>query len=310
MTDRVKVLYIAGAGRTGSTLVERLLGQIDGVFAGGELTFLWEYGLRGRCSCGCMVRECPVWRDVFASAYNGLDNVDVEAMIRLRRRFDSRYLPAMITAPIRRRLLSRLEDYPARVAALYGSIRDVTNSRVIVDSSKEPHYSYILRTQPGLDVRVLHLVRDARAVAYSWRRRREQAGIPGSMMEVRGPAVSAAYFTVSNIATELLWSRNPKRYTRVRYEDLLRDAHGFGDRLSELMDESLDLRGVLPDGRRAETASTHSVWGNPNRFEVGAVELREDNEWKRKMSSNARLASTVLNAPLLHRYGYPLRAPR
>ena len=35
--ERVKVLYIAGSGRSGSTILDRILGQLDGFFSVGEL---------------------------------------------------------------------------------------------------------------------------------------------------------------------------------------------------------------------------------------------------------------------------------
>jgi hypothetical protein len=151
----------------------------------------------------------------------------------------------------------------------------------------------------------MHLVRDPRAVAFSWARRREQKGIPGSMMEVRRPSVSAAYYAVSNAATELLWARRTDRYLRVRYEDFITDPAAVGDRLSALTGETIDLRAALPDGRHGRVDATHSAWGNPNRFDTGPVELRPDNEWKRRMRASDRLVVTALNSPFLPRYDYP-----
>lgn len=45
MTAEVKVLYIAGWGRSGSTILDNVLGQVEGFFSGGELSYLWERGL-------------------------------------------------------------------------------------------------------------------------------------------------------------------------------------------------------------------------------------------------------------------------
>ena len=302
MPSPVKVLYIAGAGRTGSTLLEKMLGQLDGVFAGGELTFMWEYALRGRCSCGRDLVDCPVWRSIFATAYGGFDGVDAAELVRLRRRCDSRTLPLLAIRPARRRLLDRLGPFPATVERLYRAISSVTGCRVIVDSSKEPHYAWLLRNRTDLDVRVLHLVRDPRAVAYSWSKRREQAGIPGTLMEQRSSAVSATYYAVSNAAAELLLAS--ANYRRVRYEDAIADPLAFGRVVGELMDESLDLSSVLPDGRSGTVHETHSAWGNPNRFETGAITLRLDDAWRERATPrNARVVE-VLNGPFLRRYGY------
>ena len=40
-----RVLFIAGTGRSGSTLLERLLGQIPEVAPLGEVVHLWERGV-------------------------------------------------------------------------------------------------------------------------------------------------------------------------------------------------------------------------------------------------------------------------
>jgi hypothetical protein len=71
--------------------------------------------------------------------------------------------------------------------------------------------------------------------------------------------------------------------------------------------EPIDLRSVLPDGRRGRVHGTHSLWGNPNRFESGPIELRIDDEWTGKLGGAPRAAATVLNGPYLVKYGYPLR---
>ena len=65
MSDQ-KVLYIGGFGRSGSTLVERILGQLPGFCSAGEIVFLWQRGLiDGQlCGCGVPVPECEFWSRV------------------------------------------------------------------------------------------------------------------------------------------------------------------------------------------------------------------------------------------------------
>ena len=63
------VLYIAGTGRSGSTVLAAILGEVEGVFAAGEVRYLWQRGLvEGRlCGCGVPVAECPLWSAVLAT---------------------------------------------------------------------------------------------------------------------------------------------------------------------------------------------------------------------------------------------------
>jgi hypothetical protein len=52
---------------------------------------------------------------------------------------------------------------------------------------------------------------------------------------------------------------------------------------------------------------THSVSGNPNRFQTGPIELRPDSEWRHSLGAAHRALVTAVTWPLLLRYGYPVR---
>lgn len=306
--DPLKVLYIGGTGRTGSTLLEKVLGQMDGTFAAGEMTWLW-YSLNGggRCSCGEVLEECAVWRQVFDRAFGGIDQVDPAELFELRKRFDSRYLPLMVNKAGNDRLVGRLGPLPELLERLYLAIAETTNSRLIIDSSKEPHYSFILRSRPRLDLYFLHLVRDPRAIAFSWARHRPEAGFNGRVdLERRGPALSAVYHDVSNVASEIMWRGRTDRYLRLRYEDFVADPAGAIRAIGDFVQEPFDTTGVL-DGNVAHLRPIHSAWGNPNRFDGGDVTIRPDSAWVDKMRPSDRIISTILTSPVAVRYGYPLR---
>src|SRR5207248_2851202 len=67
------VLYIAGAGRSATTLVGNILNQVEGCFCAGELRHLWREGAprsgapAGACGCGRCLPDCPVWSRVLAT---------------------------------------------------------------------------------------------------------------------------------------------------------------------------------------------------------------------------------------------------
>lgn len=318
MTGRVPVLYVGGTGRTGSTVLDRMLGNVPGVFAAGEVTWLW-FALRagGRCACGERHVDCPVWGPALAATFpdasrrhGGLAEV-ADEMFALRRRFDSRYLPMMAIPGAGDRLMRRLGPYPARVAALYRNLAELTGASLIVDSSKEPHYSTILASQESLDLRFLHLVRHPLATAYSWGRRRTELGFGvGHEMERRGAVSAAVYYDVSNVAADALWAREVDRYLRVRYEDLVDDPEGVLTRIGAFVD--LDLDPEVAMGRVAADdgggVSGHAAWGNPNRFATGPVVLRNDDEWQRLADPGLRTWTARLAGPVARRYGYVVGA--
>lgn len=312
-TTPLPVLYIGGTGRTGSTILANILAQYDECFSGGELAYLWRFGLDddGLCGCGELLRRCPVWMAIFESAYGGLDRVDGAEMVRLRRRFDSRYLPLMVHRGLSDRLLRRAGEFPATVERLYHGIREATGRPVVVDTSKEPHYSAILRSRPSLDVHFLHLVRDARSVAASWRPKNAERGLrrPDAHMEQRGSLVASAYFDVSNVAAELMWSRRRDRYLFLRYEDFLARPTETIRQIGRFVGLELEPERVLRDGI-LHLGATHTAWGNPNRMDSGEIPLARADRWPPRLTVAQRSAVTALTAPLLAHYGYPLRSSR
>ena len=145
--QRPTVLYIGGLGRSGSTLLERMLGQVDGVVAVGEIVHLIERGLVGDedCGCGLPFHQCPFWTDVGAKAFGGWDGVVGRDWLALKERVDrNRFIPLMVVAILpayRRDLLHHTE----RLQRLYEAIAEVSGADVIVDSSKHASTAFMLR---------------------------------------------------------------------------------------------------------------------------------------------------------------------
>jgi hypothetical protein len=306
-SGRVKVLYVVGLGRSGSTILSNSLGQIGGYFSAGELNFIWKHNvLEDRlCGCGRAFHECPVWTRVIDEAFGGMDGVDPREMMRLQASGTrTRHIPLMLTGRGERMLKERLEKLLTNYRRLYEAISSVTGSRVIVDSSKEPAHGYAMSLVPGVDFRVVHLIRDPRAAAYSWLKKKPQPDSEEIEHMVRfSPTKSSVLWDAWNASAEALWRRTPERYLRLRYEDFVTDPRASLERILGLVGVTAEL--PLAGEREVRLGVSHTVSGNPNRFETGAVELRPDREWISKMNPRDRTLVTALTLPLLPRYGYP-----
>ncbi|MFV2019064.1 sulfotransferase family protein [Micromonospora sp. LOL_023] len=339
----VRVLYLAGSGRSGSTLITTILGQLDGCFAAGELRYLWQRGVLDNRPCGCgePFDACPVWQavlaDLSAAGPPAAAAVDPSTPAagrsaptpgscapdaagiarRLRSRLRMRDLPALLrrAAGGRRAVAEHPDDL--MIAGLYPAIaRQAAHARigdgpvVVVDSSKLPPYGALLRDLPGIDLRVLHLVRDPRATAFSWRRRRGLDGADDQKMMSRPPVWKAALlWRVWNAATSRLFeSAGPERYLRIRYEDVVAEPAVQLRRIAAFA--GLDPAGLPldPEGR-VTLAPTHSVAGNPGRHRTGAVAITDDAEWLQALSTRSYAVATAVTMPLSLRFGYPVRRP-
>jgi hypothetical protein len=314
----VRVLYLAGSGRSGSTLVTTILGQLDGAFAAGELRYLWQRGVRENRPCGCGVpfADCPFWSEVMAGLVpvGELPATAGRVAAGLATRLRLRALPRLLRR--HRRGEPVVDHHPddAVLAALYRAIARALPvaadgaAPVIVDSSKLPPYGAFLDGLPDLRLRILHLVRDPRATAFSWRRRRRLDGAADDRLMSRPPVWKAALlWRVWNDATVRLWGRrHPERYLRVRYEDFVADPVATLRRITDFAGLPPGESPFTADGA-VRLAPTHSVAGNPARHRVGAVPITDDSEWRTALSPRAYAVATVLTWPVLRRFGYPLR---
>jgi hypothetical protein len=312
-SEKLRVVYIAGMGRSGSTILGRLLGLNEGWFCAGELSEIWHRSLEPDwlCGCGTPLNKCQFWNSVFEDAFGGIDRVPRHAVARERSRFEHyRYIPLMFAAWGRRMLASRLATYVDAIEKLYRSIAAISRSRVIVDSSKFPSYGFVvLGLIPGIEPRLVHLVRDPRAVAYSWQRRKLRTDTNSeAYMPRMTPYRSSLRWSAENIGSEALRFPGTKRSLRLRYEDFVRAPERRRDEIFGLVGEA---HSQAPQATgRFDLVRDHSVSGNPDRVNTGKVILREDDEWKTAMGRWQKLMVAATTWPLLLRYGYPLLATK
>nr|MBA2783174.1 sulfotransferase domain-containing protein [Rubrobacteraceae bacterium] len=219
----------------------------------------------------------------------------------------TRHIPLMLTEGGRQKIRARLGKFLDNTGRLYKAIQLVSETGVIVDTSKEPAYGYALGMVPGVDLRVLHLVRDPRAAAYSWaKKKRQPDSAEREFMHQKSPTQSAVLWDAWNAAIEALWRQMPAKYLRLRYEDFIADPRRSFEEILKLTGEE-DAQLPLVGERAVKLGISHTVSGNPNRFDTGTVELRQDRAWQKEMKPRDRALVTALTLPLLTRYRYSVR---
>jgi len=307
----VDVLYIAGSGRSGSTILDTVLGQVDGFFSAGELRYLWGRGVIEDRLCGCGQRfsRCPVWTRVLehagiaqprAVAHEMLASYATVARVR--------HVPMLLRNRHRAgSVVAGLDGYGERLDGLYRAVRDVTGSEVIVDSSKSPAYGFLLSGIPGVNVHIVHMVRDPRAASFSWVRKKEQPDrtTPGYMKPL-GTARSAALWTTWNTTARLLWAGGDLPYMVLRYEDFVADPEAAVKAILDLVGRPGRPLPFLGHGS-VRLAPTHTVAGNPVRLQCGDVQLQADDEWITQMSPRAKRIVSAITAFAMGHFGYPVR---
>jgi hypothetical protein len=195
-------------------------------------------------------------------------------------------------------------------ARLCTSLAEITGSRLIVDTSKLAHQAALLEGAAEIDHLVLHIVRDPRAVAFSWRRPKPLPVSNGqTTMATQGTRTSVGFWTENCVGAELLRRHVPAhRWLFLRYEDFVASPKSHIDRVLDF----LSVPGEAPfvSGDAVRLGTNHTLAGNPNRFRTGVVRISDDDEWRSRMSPRDQRVIAAATLPFLLRYGYPVRPIR
>lgn len=314
-TDREQqtVVYIVGAGRSGSTLLERMLGAFPGYVNVGELVGLFHRTVTEdeRCGCGEPFSACPFWRTVGEQALGGWDPERVAELARLKDRVArQRYLPRLVVprlaTPEQAQELARYGEIHER---LYRVAAEQAGASVVVDASKGPAPALALRRARGLDVRVLHLVRDVRGVAYSWskpdvERPHATQDVHQHMAEFSVARTAGRWLRVE--AEALAMTSLARHGATIRYEDLIADPAPTLQRA--LGDLGLPIPPQVDhvQGQVVTLGASHGIGGNPSRFRLGEVRLRVDEAWRQHLGRRDRVLTTAIGLPALLGHRYPV----
>lgn len=307
--DPIRVVYVMGAGRSGSTVLDTILNNHDDVIGVGELVHLFIEGSASKenCSCGEARDTCEIWRSVRErwSELTGLSSITQHE--RLMTKF-TRVQRLAIPEWHRLRAGNPDPDFAEclkQTRATYQAIADATGKRVIIESSKNPLRAKLLCLTPGLDVRLVHLVRDARGVAWSRMKpfaRSKEGGVPQDI-KPKPIHISAGYWLFMNFLSEQVRKSFPDQpSTRIHYEDFVSAPEQTLKKIGEVA--GLDYSSIadrLLSG--APMAPGHLYAGNRVRT-AGPIKLRSDMAWAEKLTPAQKRLTWLLTGYKLRQYGY------
>ena len=300
-SPRTKVLFVGGEGRSGSTVLERLLATDPHTCAIGEGKNLFERGVGSGelCGCGRPVPECELWSVVGERLVGGWDSPEGRDLVAFFTRFNSpRKIPATVLgrgADVRRAR--------AVAAELYPLLAEVSGRQVIVDSSKHPAWAYVLAGTGTVDLRVVHLVRHPSGVVQSWSRAVERPQAGAGTGDRLIPAHSALEVAVRWDVFNRLLHRLARRSVPtvlVRYEDYVEDLDGT-------LRACFGLFGLPYATTPAGMGTGHGIAGNPSRFAEGDQAITRDDRWITELGSATHCMVSAITWRTRSAYGYRYR---
>lgn len=306
-------------------MLAMLLGSHPEICTVGELkvTSLGDPDLY-RCSCHLKIVDCPFWCSVRdAMRDRGID-FEVTAAGTDIRTGASHYVRRLLRPLCRGMVLEKLRDallflspnwraslprIQHRNRALVESISALTGKQVIVDSSKIGLRLKYLQEIPGLDVVVIRLIRDGRAVSLTYMDPARFAdardvslrggGSGGDRREQRLPMMQAAreWLRSNEEAEAVLKQMDARKWTQVHYEDICQNPVAELSRLYAFL-------GVDPAGRQLDFRSIEQhVVGNGMRLDTTS-EIRLDERWRDTLNQDELRVFDRVAGRMNRRLGY------
>ena len=323
-----QLIYIAGPGHSGSTLLDILLGRHPRISALGEIhrfcLSLHRDSRPHRCDCGEAIWECPFWQDIIDRLCHRLG----QTREGLRAKFfttdpgylatsdDGSYLdhpvlparymfdPARVIAAVAPPSVYKLTSsvYPRlrmlrRIAVsshlLYDIVRVAARTPVVVDSTKNPIRLRTLYRERPREMKVLYMIRDGRAVTHS---RMMRDGV--AMRD------AARIWKMEHWRQRLVQQALPREKVHVvKYEELCRNPQRTLSRVLDFIGvcSSWDL--LCDNGKQR-----HAIGGNPMRFR-SITSITLDDKWRSSLSAKDIAEFDRVAGAMNARFGYPRCIP-
>lgn len=298
------VIFIIGAGHSGSTILSKALNAHSSIFALGEISNFEEDYKKDMSLCGCAtpIRECPFWEKVNGELRKniGFGIKDQPRAFNLKKERNSLFDKALFW--FQRNLAvnfniktNHYSDRLKNIHQLFETIFNLTRSEALVDSSKSPKRALLLKNyfKKFYNIKIVHLVRDGRAVFYSYSKGYYQVKMRNSET---GEQETKTFYTDGKRAKEeilKIWQKanksafiyhknimKNKNYFFMRYEDFANQPEKYLKRLLQFIE--LEYEQEMLDLNRFEN---HMVCGNASRINAEKI-LKPFNSWKEKLTQD------------------------
>jgi hypothetical protein len=255
----------------------------------------------GPCACGARCNSCRRWRNVRVRWERHGGSV-TEHIVWQNRYLRMRRFWRLVQNI--RRPTADFQTYVAKTRLLYRCISEEFGTNILVDSSKWPLHALFLSNVPRIDVRIIHLVRDPRGVAWSRQKTFGQAESKPRPSHAQSIWYSAFAWNLVNFSVSRVRRRvHPSDSARIRYEDLCLQPRSTLERIGTVADVRVD-----PVVARVENEEGlpvgHTVAGNRLRLQKHVRLQTPDRAWRQGLSSLENLAISIICGPSMYLYGY------
>lgn len=271
MNSHPKICYILGAGHCGSTLLNLLLNGHSNILGLSEI-----YQLPGDLNDIKNLTSSNFWTEVEKFLQSSREKSFKDLSVDFPTFIEALRWPE-----------DKKNEWCADNKALFQSLHEISECRYLVDSSKWHHRLYLLSECYQVDLQVIHLVRDGRAIINSYYRK--YSSFFTGFRRWLSPSI-AAFYLKNKIGTN--------HWLQVHYEQLADHPEKILRTICTFLD--LEYEEKMLSFRNHEY---YGVGGNRMRTRDDDT-IRKDESWKQELSTRNRLLFNILGGWLNKYYGY------
>jgi hypothetical protein len=280
---KIKIIYLLGAGRSGTTLLGTILNSHSKICTIGEMHQFPDYLLNNKaCSCGDKLTQCEFWRTIIKlTDFSGIDLENLERTVK-QKESHTNILKLLFKTKVD-------EPYLKFHNLIFESISKQHKEQLLLDSSKYIARYLLLKKSDKLNIKGIYVTRDVRGVINSFSKK---------VQTPKSAIGTIIYYMLINSFAELL-SLMDKDIIKIKYEDFIN---------APLPTLNKIYNHVLNPQEKAESISKifdmpHIIGGNRMK-KKSKITIEGDEKWKNNICRPKQIIYYILAAPimLLNRY--------
>ena len=307
----MKIIYIVGTGRNGSTIFDIILGNASNIQSCGEVyNAFYAWKKNKKCACSKPVTDCEFWQKVFLQYFNNNSEITIDEIIKLQKRFERKLYSPLLFFLHKRLKTKSYHTYLTSLKIFYEQITKVSQKELLVDSSKNPFRGAALLETFKEKVFFIHLVRDGRGQLMSWFR---SGTIPPLNITIKNtkhekihwwaPVLYSFSWIFYNLLSGWIIRTSLNGYFRIQYQDFVTSPDKYLVQIADFIDEKLENLTLTSDGQSLLEIG-HLVAGNRVRFQNNLKLKSPDERWRTQLKNSHQKVFWVFAGWLAKKYGY------
>jgi len=305
--SKIKLIYILGSSRCGSTLLDLILGSHSSIISTGEIwRFRRNFKNNSKCSCRRNIPQCPFWipiinklnkkdKKFFSDIYLDSELKSTSRLSKIKTLINGNF--SSIYSPV------EIQNYSQREFLLFQTILEESGKSIILDSSKYLERLLKLYYSGYFDIKIIHLVRDGRAYIDSARRSAKR----------ETTSKKSANILIDMIQWRVRLERQIRFLSQVKKENYIRINYRFlAEHPSETMNFLCKSLGVefereilnISSDKYVFKQQHHIIGGNRVKWSSPDTKIEYKNQWINNLSSIDKFIFTALGGKITnHKLG-------